>query len=339
MSGPVRDPGARNGAPPSPRALPGLAVAALTALVSGVAVFVNAYAVHSVPSPAVYTTAKNLVAALVLAGVALVGARRRARGPAGLPGRFVTAPGPGARPGRRPGRVLALLYVGIVGGGLAFVLFFDGLADTTAAPAAFWRDTLVIFVAVLAVPVLHERLRWWNGAAIAFIVAGQIVVAGGVGQLAADRGELLILASTVLWAVEVVVLKLVLADLAPATVSLCRMGLGAGALVVYLAATGGLTSLAHLGAGALGWVLLTGVLLAGYVGTWTTALARARALDVTSVLVGSALVTWLLQGVAGTAPTSPEALGLLLVGAGVAVVMAMGLRQRAPATGRAPGVR
>ena len=32
----------------------------------------------------------------------------------------------------------------------------------------------------------------------------------------------------------------------------------------------------------LGWVLLTGLLLSGYVATWMTALARARALDVTS---------------------------------------------------------
>ena len=38
-------------------------------------------------------------------------------------------------------------------------------------------------------------------------------------------------------------------------------------------------------AGQLGWVLFTGLLLAGYVGTWMTALSRARAIDVTSILV------------------------------------------------------
>ena len=60
-----------------------------------------------------------------------------------------------------------------MGGGIAFVLFFDGLADTTATPAAFWRDTLVLWVAVLAIPFLRERLTWWNVAAIAVLIAGR----------------------------------------------------------------------------------------------------------------------------------------------------------------------
>ena len=51
--------------------IPGVQVAAITALISGVSVFVNSYGVHAIAQPAVYTTAKNLVAAVVLAGLAL----------------------------------------------------------------------------------------------------------------------------------------------------------------------------------------------------------------------------------------------------------------------------
>ncbi len=86
--------------------LAGVAVAGITALISGVSVFVNSYGVHSISAPAVYTTAKNLVATLVLAGC-LAAARSVSRRRVGSSAaRFVTvAAGPGVagRPGRHPG--------------------------------------------------------------------------------------------------------------------------------------------------------------------------------------------------------------------------------------------
>ena len=99
--------------------------------------------------------------------------------------------------------------------------------------------------------------------------------------------------------------KILLRDVAPAAIALVRMGVGAMALVAYLAATGTFHVLASFDAAQVGWALLTGLLLAAYVGTWMTALARARAVDVTSVLVASALVTGLLQAAAGTASLGP----------------------------------
>src|ERR1039458_3800910 len=72
------------------RVVPGVFVAGVTALISGVSVFVNSYGVRAVSSPAVYTTAKNLVATLVLAIATWTGwlLRRRHRGSA--PANFVT---------------------------------------------------------------------------------------------------------------------------------------------------------------------------------------------------------------------------------------------------------
>jgi len=309
------------------RGLPGLAVAGLTALISGVSVFVNSYGVHAVAEPAVYTTAKNLVAAALLAagGLVAVAWRRRDRDAAGA--RWVERPRPTAgvrqHPGGRgigPARLVALAYVGVAGGGVAFVLFFDGLARTTATSAAFLKDTLVILVAALAIPFLRERVTGWNVAAIALLVGGEVAIAHGVGGLAANSGQLLILGATVLWAVEVVVARWLLSDVAPATLSLVRMGIGSVVLVGYLVVTGASGALASLDASQIGWVLLTGALLAAYVGTWFTALSRARAIDVTSVLVASAVVTALLQALAGAQPLAPEALGLVLIAAGTALV-------------------
>ena len=61
----------------------GIGLAATTALISGVAVFLNANGVKQVPDPAVYTTLKNGVAAILL--ITLVAATPAARGaiPAG----------------------------------------------------------------------------------------------------------------------------------------------------------------------------------------------------------------------------------------------------------------
>ncbi|HXQ60179.1 MAG TPA: DMT family transporter [Acidimicrobiales bacterium] len=316
---------------------PGVTVAGITALISGLSVFVNSYGVHAIAAPSVYTTAKNVVATLVLASCAMMArpiARRRAASGAG---RFVTVnrptgPGTAPRPWRTwgPARWIGLAYVGVVGGGIAFVLFFDGLADTTATPAAFWRDTLVLWVALLAIPLLRERPTRWNIAAVAVLVAGEISITGGVGHLSADRGEVFVLTATVLWAVEVVVAKLLLRDMATSAVALVRMGVGSLALVVYLGATGALHLLWSLGADQLGWALLTGLLLAAYVGTWMTALARARAIDVTSVLVASAVVTALLQAAAGTRSLVPQALGLILILGGTATVLWASHRARVP---------
>jgi drug/metabolite transporter (DMT)-like permease len=299
---------------------PGVLVAGVTAMVSGVSVFVNSYGVHSFASPALYTTAKNLAAVLFLALAASTGLWMRRGGTSPLTSHFVTSERSTAST-HGAGYWLGLAYVGVVGGGLAFVLFFDGLAVSTPTSAAFWRDTMVLWVAALAVPILREKVRWWNVAAIAMLITGQIIVAGGVGQLAFTRGEVDVLCSTVLWAIEVVVAKRLLREIAPATLALVRMGVGALALISYLAVTGTFSSLLSLDAHQILWVLLTGLLLSAYVATWMTALARARALDVTSVLVASALITWLLQLIAGTVTPVTSSLGLILivVGAGLAI--------------------
>jgi drug/metabolite transporter (DMT)-like permease len=311
------------------RRLPGVIVAGVTALISGLAVFANSYGVHAVRQAAVYTTAKNLLSALILlAGFGLAHLWRGRRWQASAAAAEVAPHGIGAK--RQWAHWLGLAYVGVVGGGVAFVLFFVGLAHTRAEPAAFLHDTLVVWVAVLAFPVLRERLSPWNVAAIVLLVAGQTAVVGGVGHLVVGEGQLLVLGATALWAVETVVAKRLLVSTGPSALGTTRMAVGAVVLVGYVAVTGHFGTLVGLDRHQLGWVLLTGVLLAGYVGSWMVALARARAVDVTSVLAGSVIVTALCQAAAGTAKLAPEAVGLVLVAAGALAVL-MAWPRRLPA--------
>ena len=98
---------------------------------------------------------------------------------------------------------LGLLAVGVVGGSVPFVLFFVGLAQTKAPQAAFLQKTLVLWVAILAVVTLKERLRPVHWIAIALLLAGQWWLGGGAA-FALDSGGLLILIATLLWSAEAV---------------------------------------------------------------------------------------------------------------------------------------
>jgi len=289
----------------------GIALAFVTALVSGVSIYVNGRAVKHFGDATVYTTAKNAVAGVLLVALALALAARRPREAAGPP------------LGRR--RWVALFAVAVIGGSVPFVLFFEGLARAEATQAAFIQKTLVVWVALLAVPLLGERIRGPHVLAIALLVAGQAWLAGHLGHVAFGVGEAMILAATLLWSVEVILVKKLLGPaLSPSTLAAARMGLGTGLLLAWLAVTGKFGELTGLTAEQWRWVLLTGLLLTAYVATWYAALARAQAVDVTAVLVFGAVVTAVLAGAVDGATLN--AVGTILLVAGTAVAVWAGLR-------------
>ncbi|MFH1329518.1 MAG: DMT family transporter [Actinomycetota bacterium] len=286
----------------------GLALAAVTAVVSGFAVFINGYGVRSWKgagaSTAAYTTFKNLVAALLLGAIAYGVARR--------------APAGKLRP-QNASQWRRLGLIGVIGGGVPFLLFFEGLSRASSGQAAFIHKTLLVWVALLAVPLLAERITALHLGAMALLVAGQAYLTG-VSGLRFGTGEAMILGATLLWAVEVIVAKRLLADLPAPTVAVARMGLGAVVLIGWTAITGGFAALAGLSATHWGWALVTGAALTAYVATWYGALARAHAVDVTAVLVFGAVITAALEtGIRGV--PLPSAAGLVMVTAGAALAV------------------
>jgi len=282
----------------------GLLLALGTAVVSGVSVYVNSLGVKAVADASTYTTAKNVVAATVLT-LLLVAAR-----PAGA---RLTRPS-------TSGQWLGLAYVGILGGSVPFVLFFEGLQQAQAPQAAVIHKTLVVWVALLAVVVLRERLTWLHVLAIGLLVVGQFALSGS-GGLAMGPGPLMILAATLLWSVETVVAKRLLDGLSSWTVGITRMGVGSVVLLGWLAITGRLPGLFALTGTQWRWVLITGVFLAAYVATWFAARARAQATDVTAVLVLGAVITAAINGgVKGVVPANVLALGVLALGVGLVTI-------------------
>lgn len=292
----------------------GLGMASMTAVISGVAIFVNGYGVKAWSAAgatsAAYTGVKNLVAVLVLGGlVALLSLRKSEDGL--------------TRPTTRS-QWLGLAFVGVLGGGVPFLLFFEGLSRAVSSQAALIHKSLLIWVGVLAVVFLREKLRPIHVAALGLLVGGQLVIAGGVTDLALGSGEFMILGATLLWSFEVVVAKRLLDGLSPLTVGTARMGVGVVVLIAWGFASGGFAGLAGLGWSQWSWALITGVILSGYVGTWFFALARAPALDVTAVLVFSIVVTALLQAAAQGAAIADKGWGLGLVTFGAALMVIRG---------------
>jgi len=98
------------------------------------------------------------------------------------------------------------------------------------------------------------------------------------------------------------------------------MGVGSAALLAWTAARGGLAVVPTMTAAQWGWVLRTGLLLSGYVGTWYAALALAPAVDVTAVLVVGSVITTVLATAVQGAPLAPQLGWVLVILAGGALV-------------------
>ena len=295
----------------------GLILAGATAVISGFAVFVNGYGVRAwieVSDATTYTTLKNGFAAFVLIGVFLA-ARRRSSFHRWRP--------------HRPKHWVGVATVAVIGGAVPFVLFFEGLARAQSVQAAFLHKTLVVWVAVLAVVFLKERVGALQIGAIALLIVGQLVIFGGVEGFAFGAGEVMILAATLMWSVEVVMAKWLLSEVPSHTLAVVRMAGGAVALILIGLAAGGLLSISGATWGHFGWIALTGLFLAGYVGTWYAALSRAPAVDVTAILVGGAVITALLRAVVAGAPISSP-IGLALVSAGVLAACIAAGKRRTP---------
>jgi drug/metabolite transporter (DMT)-like permease len=295
----------------------GIGLALVAAAISGLSIFVNGVAVRQLPDPAVFTTLKNGVATLVLVALAAAAVR------------------PSEVRALRPGDWGRLAVIGVIGGSVPFVLFFAGLAQASAPSAAFIQKTMFVWVAILAVPVLGERLGWLQVAALGVLLAGQVLIAPPAG-LAWGAGETMIAAATLLWAVETILARRVLRTVPSPIVAAARLGIGIGVLVGYLVMSGKLALVAGLTFEQWRWTIMTGLLLGGYVATWFGALRRAPASVVTAVLVLGAPVTATLAAIqAGGVVVGPAIGGQALVLLAGGLIALLGLRSPAASPARA----
>ena len=295
----------------------GYAFAVLNAVISGVAVYVNSLGVATFQSPTLYTALKNgLVGVLLLVPVIILGRERQ---------RFQ----------QMSSRDWAwLLAVAVVGGSVPYALFFTGLKMTNAVTGSLGDHLQFALVAVLAVLLLKERLTptLWAGLLVLPDLLGGIGVAlvgTNLNLVRWNTGTALILASTVLFAVEWVIVKhLLRGRLHPFTVMTAKMTLGSILLFAYLAARGGLSPVLHLSGKQGGYLVATGLILLCFTASIFIAIRHARVSAVMAIGAGAPLVTVAIQLAANhhVSLTNGGA-GLLLTLIAVITILLVGLRQ------------
>ena len=282
----------------------GIYFAFATSIISGVSIFLNKFAVAAIKPPLFFTTTKNIVVGLILVSV-IIAFRKL----------------PQIRTLQKKD-IVRLVAIGLVGGSLPFYLFFTGLASVPAANAAIIQKSLVVWVAILAIPFLKEKFSLLSILAVALLFIGNSYI-GGFNSFTFSTGELMILGATLLWAVENVIAKKALKDIDADIVSAARMGLGAIVLFVatLLTAPSSFTSILSFDTTQWLWLGITSMLLVGYVMIWYRALALAPATTVTAILVFSTVITNVLSAIFVT-HTWTEAMGIQVLLISVGVLMA-----------------
>ncbi|MFH1509003.1 MAG: DMT family transporter [bacterium] len=281
----------------------GVILALLTALISGFSNFIMKYAVTIVKDPIVFTTLKNSVVALLVIGLMLLFMKWR------------------EIKDLRLHDWTKLILIGIIGGSIPFILFFTGLLESSAVNANFIHKTLFIWVAILSVPFLKEKLTFLQIAGMGLLVTGTLVI-GGFSGFEFSRGELFIVLATMLWAIENVIAKHVLKKFSALLVTGGRMVLGSIVLLFVVWQQGNLYMFSNLSGQQWLWTTISAVFLSGYVLTWYAALKRAPATVVTTLLVPSALITNILIAVIDAHNINTNLIyGTLLTLAGVGIYL------------------
>ena len=253
----------------------GFKLALITAGFSGVAVFLNSLTVKAVGDALVFTTIKNLGVAMIIGAVLL---RQK------INWSVVKANWP------------VLLAIGVIGGSLPFYLFFQGLTLTNAVTGALIHKTLIFWVALWALPFLKEKISLKQWLALGVIFGSNLVI-GGLPQLQWGKGEWMILAATILWAVENIIAKITLKRVAVDVVVGARMILGSLILLVAVIASGKLGLIFKLNNTQWLMTIMSIGLLTGYVMTWYQALKAAPVTLVATVLTLATIITNVLSGI------------------------------------------
>jgi len=171
-------------------------------------------------------------------------------------------------------------------------------------------------VAILAVPFLKEKLSKLQIASLGILLFGNYIF-NGFGSFKWGIAETMVLAATIMWAAENIIAKKVLGEIEPLVLAWARMFFGSIVLLTYLMINGQVSALFNFKPSALGWVILSALLLLGYVMTWYSALKKEAAITVVSILVLASPITSFLEAAFGSGSLSATKIWgtlILLVG-------------------------
>ena len=256
----------------------GIIFAIITAVISGFSIFYNKLIIVKGIDPLIFNIIKNGGVALILSCFLLTITERK---------KIFTL---------KPSQWKKLLAIGFIGGFLPFVLYFEGLKSVAPTNANLIHKTLFIWVAMMAVPILKEKLSILQTAGY-LIVAWSNLFIGGLTDFSGNSGEIMILAATILWSVENIIAKIALKDIESGIVTWGRMFIGSIFMILLAITQNKLILITRLNPSQVLPIGGSVLLLTGYVYFWFKALKFAPATIVTSVLILATPITNILSAI------------------------------------------
>lgn len=256
----------------------GILFALLAALISGVSIFYNKLVVVKGIDSTVFNIIKNGGAALVVSILILSTSSRKS---------FSSL---------SKKKWLTLWWIALIGGSIPFVLFFEGLKTIPAINANLIQKSLFVWVALLAIPILKERLSLLQILGFLLVVSSNFFI-GGFKGFTFTSAEGMVLIATLLWSIENVIAKVALKNTDTNIVVWGRMFLGTLLLLGYAVISGKIGLLTKVSPESILPILGSIILLSGYVLSWYKALSLAPATVMTAILVLATPITNILSAI------------------------------------------
>ncbi|MBW2991135.1 DMT family transporter [Candidatus Woesearchaeota archaeon] len=273
-----------------------------TAMISGISIFINKFGVKGIDAY-LFTGAKNIIVAIFLFSLILLAMDFKKL------------------------RALSkkdyakLFLIGLFGGSIPFLLFFKGLQLTSAAQGAFIHKTMFLWVGILALIFLKEKLNKGILIGAVLLLAGNFLLLK-LNNFVFATGDILILAATLFWSIETIISKHALKTLDSKVVAFGRMFFGSLLIIVFLGVTGKLVLITTLTSTHFLWILITSIFLLGYVFTWYSGLKHIKASVATSILLFGSVITTVLNLVFADVVIVPsQIIGMILLIAGITCVV------------------
>ncbi len=277
----------------------GTILALMTALVSGFAIVINKFFVVQI-DPYIFTAMRALVIGLIFF-IAMTYLDKR----------------PLLRLNKNNVGWKHLLFIGLVGGGMAFLMFFSGLQLTTAGRAAFLHKTLPLYATALAFVFLKEKVTRKQVYSMLFMLLGTMFILWTALTPDVALGDLLIIGATVLWACENVVARGIMKKgETNLMVSFSRMFLGALLLFAFIGIAGKLPVLLALTGQQLLYITVSAGMLLMYVLFWYWSLKLINISKATTLL----LLAPVISLIAGWAVLGERVMPVQLVGSAMILV-------------------
>ncbi len=271
-----------------------------TAIISGISIYMNKFAVSGINST-IFTFSKNITVALFLFSLIFFTTKFK---------EFSLL---------KKKDWLKLMLIGLIGGSIPFILFFKGLQLTSGASASLIHKTMFLFVIILAVMFLKEKLNKKVILATILLMIGNYLLLRPSWSF--GIGDLLVLTATLFWAVENTLSKYVLKELSGNLVAFGRMFFGSLFILIYLVSINKASLITTLTSAQVSWIFVTSGFLFMYVFTWYNGLKHVNASLATAILLLGSPITTLLRFATGTPITLAQASGTLFLLTGVIVFM------------------